>query len=78
MTMFAGFSIKSYIVSEISSPMEKLICECISFGGVKMAAISKVLRSSRVTRYKNKFLYDFYAKIIPENVKNIWPEQDFL
>ena len=33
-TMFAGFSIKSYIFSEISSSMEKLICEYISFGGV--------------------------------------------
>ena len=33
-TKFAGFSLKSYIDSEISSQMEKLICEYISFGGV--------------------------------------------
>ena len=33
-TMFAGFSIKSYVFFESSSSMEKLICEYISFGGV--------------------------------------------
>ena len=34
LTVFFEITIKSYVDCEISSQMENLLCECISFGGV--------------------------------------------